>query len=124
MRGHGCGMSEVKAVEISAVVAGHTRHADRSITVRIRTMTEAPVKLATWLDERKDKEVTVLIADDMEAQAKSYKGQNKGKNQSPSQRLRNGIYGYWNHLREQGETLLEFEEFYDREMKGLIGQYI
>lgn len=114
-------VSDHRAVELSCVVSGHTRHNDNSITVRVRTMQEAPHSLATWLDERKNKEVTVLVADDSTAQALSYKGETDGKGRTWSQKIRTQLYSAWTELREQGLPNVpeKFETYYNMEMEDI-----
>lgn len=113
---------DIKAISISATIAGHSRRADKSLSIRLNTLLEAPIEMATWLDRRKDQQVEVMIADDPEAHPTDYRGKTvNGK--TPSQRLRNGIYRYWRHQCDQRQTDLTFEAFYEQEMATLIQQY-
>ena len=114
---------KTKAIELSCVVSGQTRRADDSLSIRLQTMGEAPVDLVTWLDSRHKKEVIVMIADDLKAQALSYKGELNKKKQSRSQQLRNAIYNLYNHLVDQGQPVPEWQIFYDMTMDDIIGEF-
>lgn len=112
-----------RAVELSCVVAGHTRRKDQSISIRLQTMQEGPVSLATWLDSRHNKEVVVLIADDAEAQALSYRGEVNHKGQTKSQKLRAHLYTLWKTLVEQGINVPDWPIYYDMTLDDIIAEY-
>ena len=60
-------MSDVKAVELLCTLAGSSRTQDRSASIRLKTMYEAPPELMAWLDKEHQAAVKVLIqAADME----------------------------------------------------------
>jgi|GEM_PF-2371894 len=112
-----------KAVELAAVICGYARRKDRSVSIRIATQSEAPTDLIQWLDERQDrKEVTVLIADDANAQALSYQGERDKKGNSLSQQLRTALWSQHKVMLEHGVRNVpqEFADYYDLRMNEFI----
>lgn len=112
-----------KAIELPAVICGYTRRKDRSVSIRIATQCEAGTDLIQWLDERQDRsEVTVLIADDPEAQALAYEGPKDAKGRAMSQQLRGALYGQHKALLEAGVRNVpeSWEVYYAMRMEELV----
>lgn len=115
--------SHVKAVQFDTILDGVTRRADRSLAIRLSTQLEGSPELMAWLDGHHKGHLSVLLAEDQQADAEDYTGAKDDKGRTPSQKLRTEIWKHWKTLQDHNACNQEFAEFYDSEMGRIIDNY-
>jgi hypothetical protein len=107
---------------LQAIFAGIRSRVDHSYTITFITRELSGSDAASLLDMQQQ-EVTLSISqDDQSAEAPAYKPTNPARTKSPSQRVRQEMWAYWNEAHRTSDVVVpdSFEEFYESEQDTYI----
>jgi hypothetical protein len=110
----------MNAVELESIMVGFATKVDGSISLRFTTQREMSPEDIKQISQYRSTTGYLLFKADSWQDSEVPKGNTSGENKSPSERLRNCLYKYWETKKSEYKFESDFDAFYKRKMESII----